>query len=229
VPLYVGTAKAGLLPVRVAWTVRSLLLLSSCSARKRTELTWTWSLPSRETAHEEVFWSLAVLVVILLMRRLLMRVFSAGLRSSFHPWAKARPLKGPRSRWTGILGIQNTDSSPREPGSRTRPLEGAKGQGPPEAAGPSNGTRQCAVRGPCEDAEVADVWNDCSWRDEAAWRSCAVQGLTGVSNRRIKGDVLETVPSLPPLKLSREGSFSSFIAHCRYCSPFRRTCTSRSL
>jgi hypothetical protein len=31
-----------------------------------------------------------------------MRVFSVGLRSSFHPWAKARPLKGPRSRWTRI-------------------------------------------------------------------------------------------------------------------------------
>jgi hypothetical protein len=102
VPLYAGTAKAGLLPIRVAWTVRRLLLLSSCSARKRTELTWTWSLPSRETTHEEVLWSLAVLAVVLLMRRLLMRFFSAGLRSSFQPWAEAGPLKGPRSRWTGI-------------------------------------------------------------------------------------------------------------------------------
>jgi hypothetical protein len=73
-----------------------------------------------------------------------MRVFSAGLRSSIYPWAKAGLLKGPRSRWTGIPGIQNTDSSPREPGPQTRPLEGAKGQGPPEAAGPSNGTRQRA-------------------------------------------------------------------------------------
>jgi hypothetical protein len=36
------------------------------------------------------------------MRRLLMRVFSARLRSSFHPWAEAGPLKEPRSRWTGI-------------------------------------------------------------------------------------------------------------------------------
>jgi hypothetical protein len=53
-------------------------------------------------AREEVFWFLAILVVILLMRHLLMRVFSAGLRSSFHPWAEARPLKEPRSRWTGI-------------------------------------------------------------------------------------------------------------------------------
>jgi hypothetical protein len=86
----------------VAWMVRSLLLLSSCSSRKRTELTWTWSLPSRETAHEEVFWSLAVLAVVLLIRCLLTRVFSAGLRSSFHPWAEAGPLKGTRSRWTGI-------------------------------------------------------------------------------------------------------------------------------
>jgi hypothetical protein len=93
----------------VAWMVRSLMLLSSCSAWKRAKLTWTWSLPSRETAREEVFWSLAVLAVVLLMRRLLMRVFSAGLRSSFHLWAEAGPLKGPRSRWTGIPGIQNTD------------------------------------------------------------------------------------------------------------------------
>jgi hypothetical protein len=36
------------------------------------------------------------------MRRLLMRVFFVELWSSVYPWAKARPLKGPRSRWTGI-------------------------------------------------------------------------------------------------------------------------------
>jgi hypothetical protein len=41
-----------------------------------------------------------------------MRVFSAGLRSSFHPWAKAGPLKEPRSRWTGI---------PRYPEHRQQP------------------------------------------------------------------------------------------------------------
>jgi hypothetical protein len=102
VPLYAGTAKAGLLPVGVAWTVRGLLSLSSCSARKRTELTWMWSIPSRETAREEVFWSLVVLAIVLLMRRLLMRVFSAGLQMLVYPWAKAGPLKEPRSRWTGI-------------------------------------------------------------------------------------------------------------------------------
>jgi hypothetical protein len=43
-----------------------------------------------------------------------------------------------------------------------------------------------------------------------------VQRVMGISNRRIKGDVWETAPSLPPLKLSREGSFFSFTAHrCR--------------
>jgi hypothetical protein len=115
-------------------------------------MTWTWSLPSRETAREEVFWSLAVLAIVLLMRRLLMRVSPAGLRSSFYPWAEAGPLKGPRSG-PGYPGIQNIDSSPREPGPRTRPLEGAKVQGPPEAAGPSIGTCQRVVIGPCEDAE----------------------------------------------------------------------------
>jgi hypothetical protein len=36
------------------------------------------------------------------MRRLLMRVFSVELRSSFLPWAEVEPMKGPRSRWTGI-------------------------------------------------------------------------------------------------------------------------------
>jgi hypothetical protein len=34
-----------------------------------------WSLSSPAGAREEVFWFLAVLVVVLLMRRLLMRVF----------------------------------------------------------------------------------------------------------------------------------------------------------
>jgi hypothetical protein len=47
-------------------------------------------------------------------------------------------------------------------------VEGAKGQGLPEAVGPSNSTHQHAVRGPCEDAEVVDVWHDRSWRDETA-------------------------------------------------------------
>jgi hypothetical protein len=61
-----------------------------------------WSFPSRGIACEEVFWSLAVSVVVLLMRRLLKRVFSPELRSSFLPWAEVGPLKGPRSRWTGI-------------------------------------------------------------------------------------------------------------------------------
>jgi hypothetical protein len=72
----------------VAWAVRGLLPLSSCSACKRAELTWTWSLLSLAEAHEEVFWSLAVLVVVLLMRRLLMRVFSAGVGR--------RPTPGPK-------------------------------------------------------------------------------------------------------------------------------------
>jgi hypothetical protein len=55
VPIYAGTTEAGLPPVGVAWTVRSLPSLSSCSAWKRTELTWMWSIPSREMAHEDVF------------------------------------------------------------------------------------------------------------------------------------------------------------------------------
>jgi hypothetical protein len=61
-----------------------------------------WSIASQGRAHEEVFWSLVVLVVVLLMRCLLMRIFFVGLRSTVYPWAKAGLLKGPRSRWTRI-------------------------------------------------------------------------------------------------------------------------------
>jgi hypothetical protein len=61
-----------------------------------------WSIPSREIAREEVFWSLVVLAIVLLMRHLRMRVFSPGLWSSFDPWTEAGPLKEPRSRWTRI-------------------------------------------------------------------------------------------------------------------------------
>jgi hypothetical protein len=61
-----------------------------------------WSFPSRGIAREEVFWSLAVSVIVLLMRHLLMRVFSDELWSSILPWAEVGPLKGPRSRWTRI-------------------------------------------------------------------------------------------------------------------------------
>jgi hypothetical protein len=67
----------------VAWAVRGLLPLSSCSTRKHAELTWTWSLPSPEEAREEVFWSLAVLVVVLLMR-----VFSASFGRHSTPGPK---------------------------------------------------------------------------------------------------------------------------------------------
>jgi hypothetical protein len=163
----------------VAWAVSGLLPLSSCSARKRAELTWTWSLPSREIAREEAFWSLVVLAVILLMRCLLMRVFSAGFGRRSTPGPKLGRSRGPGAGGPGYPGIQNTDSSPREPGPRMRPLEGTKGQGPPKAAGPSNGTRQRAVRGPCEEAEAADTWHDRSWRDEMA----ADAAVPGASNR----------------------------------------------
>jgi hypothetical protein len=72
----------------VAWALRGLLPLSSYSARKRAELTWTWSFPSPAEAREEVFWSLTVLVVVLLMRRLLMRVFSDSFGRRLTPGLK---------------------------------------------------------------------------------------------------------------------------------------------
>jgi hypothetical protein len=60
------------------------------------------------------------------------------------PGPKLGHCRSPGAGGPGYPGIQNTDSSPREPGPQTRPLEGAKGQGPPEAAGPPNDTRQHA-------------------------------------------------------------------------------------
>jgi hypothetical protein len=39
-----------------------------------------------------------------------MRVFFVGLRSLVYPWAEARPLKGARSRWTGITRYPETDT-----------------------------------------------------------------------------------------------------------------------
>jgi hypothetical protein len=89
---------------------------------------------------------LVVLAVVLLMRRLLMRVFSAGFGHRSTPGPKLGCWRGPGAGGPGYPGLQNTDSSPREPDPRTCSLEGAKGQGPPEAAGPSNGMHQRAVR-----------------------------------------------------------------------------------
>jgi hypothetical protein len=57
------------------------------------------------------------------------------------------------------------------------------------------------------------MWRDHGWRDKAAWRLCTVHRVTGVSNRHIKGDALEPAPSLPPLKLSREGTLFPFTTH----------------
>jgi hypothetical protein len=58
-------------------------------------------LSSPARAHEEVFWFLAVSIVVLLMRRLLVRVFSGTWIVDF-PWAEDGLMTGPRSRWTGI-------------------------------------------------------------------------------------------------------------------------------
>jgi hypothetical protein len=58
-------------------------------------------LSSPAGAREEVFGSLAVLVVVLLMRRLLMRVFSVAWVVVF-PLAEDGPMTKPISRWTGI-------------------------------------------------------------------------------------------------------------------------------
>jgi hypothetical protein len=41
-------------------------------------MTWAYLLSTPAGAREEVFWSLAVSIVILLMRRLLVRVFSVA-------------------------------------------------------------------------------------------------------------------------------------------------------
>jgi hypothetical protein len=59
--------------------------------------------------------ALGCLTVVLLMRRLLMRVFSVELRSSLLPWAEVGPMKGPRSRWTGISRYPEHRQHPRVP------------------------------------------------------------------------------------------------------------------
>jgi hypothetical protein len=159
VQLYAGTAGAGLPLVGVAWAVCCLPSLSSCSALERTELTWMCSVPSRGTTREEALWSLAVLVVVLLMRRLLMRVFFVGLRSSVYPWAEAGPLKGPRSRWTVIPRYPEHRQQPPGAWPANAPSQGSEGSGPPRSCWALQrhaSTR--AVRGLCEDVEAADAW-----------------------------------------------------------------------
>jgi hypothetical protein len=94
--------KVGLLPVgaSVDGTQSSALifLLSTEMCRADVDVV----LPLTRNSSWEGLLVLSCLAVVLLMRRLLMSVFSVGLRSSFLLWAEAGPLKGPRSRWTGI-------------------------------------------------------------------------------------------------------------------------------
>jgi hypothetical protein len=86
VPLWAGTAKVGHLPVggSVGGTRSSVLHLLALHA---TALSCRGLGPSphQRGAREEVFWSLAVSTVVLLMRRLLMRVFSVA-------WVVGSPL-----------------------------------------------------------------------------------------------------------------------------------------
>jgi hypothetical protein len=60
----------------------------------------------------------------------------------------------------------------------TRPLEEAKGQGPPKLLGPPTARVNRAVRGPCEEAETADAWRGRSWRDEAAGNATVPEAST---------------------------------------------------
>jgi hypothetical protein len=100
-----------------------------------------------------------------------MRVFFAGLWSSVYSWAKAGMLKGPRSRWTRIPRYPEHRQYPLEAWPATRPLEGVKGQGPPEAAGPSNGTRQRARS-----------------EDHVKMQRPRTRGTTAVSETKRRGD-----------------------------------------
>jgi hypothetical protein len=113
-------------------------------------------------------------------------------------------------------GIENTNSSPREPGPQTCPLEAAKGQGPPVTVGPSNSTRQ---RMWSEDHVKMKRSRICGMTTVGETKRSGDRApcrVTGVLNHRIKGDALEPAPSLPPLKLSREGTLFPFTMHrCR--------------
>jgi hypothetical protein len=83
------------------------------------------------------------LSVVLLVRRLLTRVFFIGLEwDSRSLMKKMGRLSGRRAGGLGYPSIQYTDSNPWEPGPLTHPLEGAKGQGPLEVTGPANSMRQ---------------------------------------------------------------------------------------
>jgi hypothetical protein len=78
--LYADMEKVGLLPIggSVGGMRSSALIFLLCTQTHRADMDVVPS-PSLAGAHEEAFWSLAVLVVVLLMRRLLMRVFSGDL------------------------------------------------------------------------------------------------------------------------------------------------------
>jgi hypothetical protein len=144
----------------VAWAVRGLLPLSSCSACKHAKLTWMWSFPSPAEAREEVFWSLAVLVVVLLMRRLLMRVFSNSFGHHCTPgqsWA----IEEAQEQVDRDTSVSRTPTvAPGSSAHERTLLRGRRVGGPQKLLGPPTGRVNRAVRGPCEDAEAADAWRD---------------------------------------------------------------------
>jgi hypothetical protein len=102
VQLYAGMAKAGLLPVggSMDGTQSSALIFLLRTETCRADVDVVLLL-MRNSSRGGLL-ALGHLAVVLLMRRLLMRVFSVELQSLFFPWAKVGPMKGPRSRWTGI-------------------------------------------------------------------------------------------------------------------------------
>jgi hypothetical protein len=107
---------------------------------------------------------LLCLVVVLLVRRLLTRVFCFGFEVVSYSFSKKMGCcGGPRVGGSGYPRIQYTDSIPREPGPLTRPLEGVKGHPPRSYWASQQHASTHAVRRPCGSAEATDTWRDPGW------------------------------------------------------------------
>jgi hypothetical protein len=76
------------------------------------------------------------------MRRLLVRVFSAGLRSLIYPWAKAGPLRTQEQVDRDTPVSRTPIVAPRSLARKRALSRERRVRGPQKAAGPSNSTRQ---------------------------------------------------------------------------------------
>jgi hypothetical protein len=118
--------------------------------------------------------------------------------------------------------------APGSPARERTLLRGRRAGGPQKLLGPPTARVNYAVRGPCEDAEVVGTWRPCSRRNEAAWGSCVVGGVTGV---------FQTVASRATFRKPRPGHLLKGLAgkapslsHSTLPPPlpFRRSCAPKA-